>query len=676
MNQNVVTAEKSFSKQHTVSGKLLLTLIPMISLAIIALIALVSMQARTIISLQATHGLEQESTANAYSVGNTMLDFKQFVNSTANTLESVDFKDDKEINEFLITNTLHKYDFAENGLYLGFENGTWIDPSGWVPGSDYVITERDWYQQAIEGDITIGEPYVDSDTGSLVVSLSRKIRFTDGRVAVCAIDMLLDQIVSQVAALKPLDTGTSLLLDGDTVLSYTDASFNGTKASQHSEDAFLNAIASAVIAGQSDVIELRDTSGRSSYVSPAEVPGTNWTLVSTVAKDDVLAEMNRFQVVSLIIMVIMIAIIAAVLWTLVQKMVSKPVSALTNTITKIASGDFTVSIAASGNDEIGLMNRSMKDYVDQMHNTLTEIQALSTQLNDESRISQNASEILNEQAKEQSDAMSQITDAMDGMNSAVAELASNATDLAGEVRDLSEQGDSCNATVSLLVSKAQNGQRDMDNVQQGMNTISASMADMASVVDTVNDSAKQITSIIEMISSIAEQTNLLSLNASIEAARAGEAGRGFAVVATEIGQLANESAQSATQIDQIVQDIAAQIQNLSDKSQVNMKEIQTSADAVSTAGATFEEIFRNLDITSTTVTEMISKVSKVDTIATSLAAISEEQSASTEEVTATVENVAQSAVRVADSSHGVDESAATVAESANRISQYIDRFTL
>jgi methyl-accepting chemotaxis protein len=107
-----------------------------------------------------------------------------------------------------------------------------------------------------------------------------------------------------------------------------------------------------------------------------------------------------------------------------------------------------------------------------------------------------------------------------------------------------------------------------------------------------------------------------------------------------------------------------------------MEEINSSSEAVQTAGKTFEEIFSSLDETSDTFKQMIDKIGNVDTIATSVAAISQEQSASTQEVTATTDNLAVSAQQVADESQGVDDSATTVSSAAATIEDFVKDFKI
>ncbi|MBR6359645.1 MAG: hypothetical protein IKS11_08345, partial [Lachnospiraceae bacterium] len=106
------------------------------------------------------------------------------------------------------------------------------------------------------------------------------------------------------------------------------------------------------------------------------------------------------------------------------------------------------------------------------------------------------------------------------------------------------------------------------------------------------------------------------------------------------------------------------------------KEISDSNVAVKATGETFAEIFTSLDEAGNTVLDMISKMNRVNDIATSVAAIAEEQSASVEEVTATVENATVSAREVADESKGVENNANKVAMNAKKIEDFVSDFRI
>lgn len=83
-------------------------------------------------------------------------------------------------------------DESFTGIY-GVVNGDYIDGIGWVPDDDYVPQDRAWYKAAVDaaGEPTLGQPYLDAQTGTIMVSVSQLLYDNE---SVISLDVSLDSI--------------------------------------------------------------------------------------------------------------------------------------------------------------------------------------------------------------------------------------------------------------------------------------------------------------------------------------------------------------------------------------------------------------------------------------------------------------------------------------------------
>ncbi|MBR1568428.1 MAG: cache domain-containing protein, partial [Lachnospiraceae bacterium] len=115
--------------------------------------------------------------------------------SAYNIDNMLDTSTNEEILDYLvgqttaITNTVFE---NTSGLY-GYINGEFLDGILWVPDDDFVPTERPWYTKAIanKGEITMVEPYLDAQTGEVLMAISKMLK--DGK-SVVSMDITLDVI--------------------------------------------------------------------------------------------------------------------------------------------------------------------------------------------------------------------------------------------------------------------------------------------------------------------------------------------------------------------------------------------------------------------------------------------------------------------------------------------------
>lgn len=225
MADNEKKQKQVVKKTKSVSGKLLKLLVPMIALSIIVIMFIVITQAKSVIEGLATNNLDKESKYYAESIGREITNLIEYYDACADALTAVSFPNNNAMASFLIPTT-QKSEYMPNGMYLATMTGDWIDPTGWVPDNDYDPTTRDWYIEGLEHKkFQAGEPYVDSDTGSTVVSFSRKVQLADARAGVASADYTLDGIVNEISTIKPVKTGSAMLLYHDVILSYFDPSF-------------------------------------------------------------------------------------------------------------------------------------------------------------------------------------------------------------------------------------------------------------------------------------------------------------------------------------------------------------------------------------------------------------------------------------------------------------------
>lgn len=88
---------------------------------------------------------------------------------------------------------------GDNDYYISFSDGEYIHHI-YQPTSD--PTQRPWYKGAIEAnnEIFVSEPYIDSLSGNIVITISKKFTTLEGRVGVIASDIQTTKLIEKVSS--------------------------------------------------------------------------------------------------------------------------------------------------------------------------------------------------------------------------------------------------------------------------------------------------------------------------------------------------------------------------------------------------------------------------------------------------------------------------------------------
>ncbi len=526
---------------------------------------------------------------------------------------------------------------------------------------------RDWYNDAKKaGKMVFTEPYVDKNTGKLVVSAVAPFK-KDGQFygALCT-DIDLAVVDTQVGSMKYHgESGYAILAD-------TKGAILGTGGSEESGSKFqdiagLGTHFDEMVKNGKGVFRFDSAKDGSMICAYNKVASTGWVFAMVVPVDYVFASVNSMKMIYGVLTLVGLILVLGVCFQFAGK-ITNPIVALESYATEMSKGNLTQQkLEVTSSDEIGSLTQAFNTMSENLRNLIRQMATTSEQV-------AASSEELTANAQQSADASVHVAETVGDVVNNVAQQLSDINTAKGsvdgvyhDIANMSEQAKQITTASHQTADAAKRGADLMEEAIRKMGTIEESVLASSAVVKTLGENSQQIGQIVEAISSIAEQTNLLSLNAAIEAARAGEQGRGFAVVADEVRKLAAESQESAEQIKERIASIQNETARAVESMQNGTQEVTLGTKAIRDVGEQFEDIMSKVDSINVQMNEINSAVSQVSTgaeqIVTAVDAIdsvsqktsdsmqtissaTEEQSASNEEIAAASQALATLAGRM------------------------------
>lgn len=315
-----------------------------------------------------------------------------------------------------------------------------------------------------------------------------------------------------------------------------------------------------------------------------------------------------------IILLNMIMLVVGILFAFfLTRSITGPILQGVNFARAVADGDLTGKLDIQQKDETGMLARALNTMTESLNTMMKDITKGATELASSSRLLSETSNQMSANAEETSGQSGTVATAAEEMSSNMNNVAAASEEASTNVSLVASAAEEMSSTIAEIAS---NTAKTSSLTSQAVDQASKA----SQKVNELGGAAQEISKVTETITEISEQTNLLALNATIEAARAGEAGKGFAVVANEIKELAKQTADATLEIKDKIEGV----QN-------------------STQGTVVE------------IADITKIIGDVNSMANTIAAAIEEQSAATQEISS---NVSQASL-------GIQEVNVNVTESSN-----------
>jgi len=512
---------------------------------------------------------EHEEALKQFSVGITHL-FKQRAVSTEAVAGYL--SDIKEI----VPNSLDLY-FTNNVMW-NKPGGFAAFAGGWIPDDDWDNTQRSWFTDAkkAQGKIAFSEPYVDSETGDVIITLSMTVFDGEGKdIGVSADDVAVNVMKEMINTMRGFP-GQEMYIINSGGLFITHEDINAVMEKDFFKELNLDKYRASVL-GSADFYNIDNKI----FIYSSAIPHTGWILVSTIPSSVIYGDINALILRLVILCLAMLAVVVFILIFFVARKISSPIKAIHSALEKLKDGDLTAKVAVKSDDEIGELSGFFNMTLEKIKTLVGTIKYKINGLN-------HTSFELSANMGKTSTAVQQISSNLDNMENLMVKQENGAEEAGRAVGVIKTNIDSLNKMIEEQTESVNMSSSAIEEMTANIHSVTQTLAENSKNVgvlteasengktglQTVAQEIKEIAhdsegllEINSLMNNIASQTNLLSMNAAIEAAHAGEAGKGFAVVADEIRKLAESSSKQSKTTASMLKKIKMSIDNITKSSE-------------------------------------------------------------------------------------------------------------
>ncbi|WP_349946133.1 methyl-accepting chemotaxis protein [Lacrimispora sp. BS-2] len=520
---------------------------------------------------------------------------------------------------------------------------------GFVSGKDWIITDRPWYTPTIEsGRAYLTEPYIDSNTNEVVISIIAPIYNNQTVLGCFGIDMTLKHLNEIMQTFKLGDTGYYTFITKENMVIY-----------HKNSDYILKSISDLPLdSNLKQILSNKQEGAITYYLNDDLIHGYNatigdlsWRALSTLSDTEFSQDFNHLRNLLLSIIVVIMFLICITVYISSINIV-RPLKKLAFASDKIAEGNLDVNLDIKTKDETFIVADSFNRTVVRLKAYIlyiNEISELLVQVGDGNlnlcfnqvydggfkKIKESllhATDKLNNTLIQFNSAADQVSSGSEQVSFGAQALAQGATEQASSIEELSATINEISQQIKHNADNAQLANTEALSAGKEVKNSNNQMQEMIVAMNDINAKSKQISKIIKAIEDIAFQTNILALNAAVEAARAGAAGKGFAVVADEVRNLAQKSAEAAKSTTILIEETVQAVQNGTNIADSTAQSMYYVVDSTDKLIGLINEIAQASNEQANAVLQVTTGIDQISAVVQTNSATAEESAAASEEL--------------------------------------------
>ncbi|MBF8983461.1 methyl-accepting chemotaxis protein [Lutibacter sp. B2] len=562
-------------------------------------------------------------------------------------------------------------------IYIGFEDGSMLAGSDWIPDEGYDPRTRDWYELAMESKKSVfTEPYIDVDTNKYVVTQSMPLKNAQGNtIGVIAEDIFLDVLTKTIEKMEVLDgEGEAFLIDDNgLIITHSDSGLVSKNILENTE---LKELGKEMIS--KDFGEKEYTLNKEVKMTVFhKIKSTGWVFGMTVPRSVAYEGLHTLKIKYLMINIIAMLVAMLLIYLFSKYEITKPIVKVTNYAETIADLNIKNDIPKElmlRKDELGQLANAFQSIIGNLRMFINKVSNSSDQVaasSEEFTAISQQSAMASEQIATYTGAMAQSSE---DQLTKVLTVACTVKQISESVEIVARNIHECNELSSKVLSKSNIGKEEIHKVHNQMKNITQSSMNAQSSLLNITNSSNKMNEIISVIKGIAEQTNLLALNAAIEAARAGEQGRGFAVVAEEVRKLAEASQKATEEINDLINENQSKIEEANDVMLIGAQNAEKGMKIVNEAENTFEEITKLIYKSNIQIEKISEEISQVAEGSKDVVLSTSEMEKISKETSKQIQNVSQSTEEQTQSMGEIAAAGQSLAELAQELQEVISKF--